>query len=120
MGYIFYTIVSVRTTQLGSPPQDFWYIWVSSAPWSWARVGTLLQRLCYYLTGMAYIFRFADEYMALATNHGGVRFTRPVLRFVLLCGLCGIPPKWAKTRGGWRCAFVGYDFHWDRLLSGLT
>jgi hypothetical protein len=73
---------------------------VASASWHWTRVASLFQRIAYYFTGCRYLFRVADDFMMLSSNSTGVRFTLPILRFILLVGLCEIPLKWPKTRGG--------------------
>ena len=93
---------------------------VASASWHWARISSLFQRIAYYSCGLAYLFRYADDFMALATNRGGVRFSRPLLRFIVLCNLVGMPLKWEKTRGGVECEFVGYIFFYDKLLGGIS
>ena len=93
---------------------------VASASWHWARFASLFQRLCYYICGVAYMFRYADDFLILSCNSGMSRFTRPLLRFILLCSLLGVPLKWEKTRGGLRSEFIGYLFLWDTLLGGLT
>jgi hypothetical protein len=73
---------------------------VASASWHWTRVASLFQRIAYYFTGFRYLFRFADDFMMLSSDSTGVGFTLPILRFILLVGLCEIPLKWPKTRGG--------------------
>jgi hypothetical protein len=93
---------------------------VSSVSWQWSRFASLFQRICYYTTGLGYLFRFADDLMALASNRRGVRFTRPLLRFLVICDILDVPLKWSKSRGGIRCTFVGYLFVWDKLLGGLA
>lgn len=93
---------------------------VSSASWQWSRFASLFQRLAYYCCRLAYIFRFADDFMALSGNYKGTRFTRPILRFIMLCDILDVPLKWPKTRGGIRCDFVGYYFAWDRMTGGLS
>jgi hypothetical protein len=93
---------------------------VASASWQWARIGSMFQRLCYYIARLPYLFRFADDFLLLACNQGGTRFTRFILRFLLICDLIDMPIKWAKTRGGLRCEFVGYLFLWESLQGGLS
>ena len=93
---------------------------VASASWNWARVGSLFQRLSYYICQVQYLFRFADDFLLVACSIGGTRFTRIILRFLLLCEIYDIPIKWAKTRGGLRCEFVGYLFLWESLEGGLS
>ena len=93
---------------------------VASASWHWARIASLFQRIAYYSCGLAYLFRYADDFMALATNRGKVRFSRPLLRFIVLCNIVGMPLKWEKTRGGMDCEFVGYVFFYDKLLGGIS
>ena len=93
---------------------------VASASWQWSRVASLFQRICYYICALSYLFRFADDFMLLACNVRGIRFTRPILRFIVLLGVFDFPLKWGKTRGGIRAEFVGYLFHWDTLQGGLS
>ena len=93
---------------------------VASASWQWARLSSLFQRVAYYTCGLAYLFRYADDFLALSVNRGGVRFSRPLLRFIVLCNLLGFPLKWAKTRGGLHCEFVGYAFDFEKLVGGIS
>lgn len=93
---------------------------VSSASWRWARLGSLSQRITYYVCGLAFVMRYADDYLLLACNRNGIRFTRPIMRFLVLCSLVGFPLKWAKTRGGLKSDYIGYSFCWDSLLGGLS
>jgi hypothetical protein len=92
----------------------------ASMSWWWGRLGALFQRLGYYCCQMAYLFRFADDYMLLSANRGQVRCTRPILRFLLLANLLGIPLKWAKMRGGLSCDFIGNFFNWEKMTGGLS
>ena len=93
---------------------------VSSASWQWCRVGSLFQRLAYYICRLSYLFRFADDYMLVASNLRSGRFTRQILRFVILVGILDIPLKWPKTRGGLSAEFVGYIFEWESFRGGLS
>lgn len=93
---------------------------VASASWHWARVASLFQRIAYYLCGMLYLFRFADDFMLLASRGQSTSYTRPILRFIALCGLFDIPLKWKKTRGGRSSEFVGYLFLWESLEGGMA
>ena len=93
---------------------------VSSASWQWSRVASLFQRLCYYICLCAYLFRFADDFMLMTCNRGGVRFTKQVLRFIVLIGVFDIPLKWNKTRGGLKAEFIGYLFNFESLQGGLS
>ena len=43
---------------------------VASASWHWARVGSLFQRISLYVTAIAYLFRYADDFLALAVCGG--------------------------------------------------
>ena len=93
---------------------------VASASWHWSRVASLFQRICYYLCHPLYLFRFADDLMLLSATIRNTSCTLPVLRFIVMCGLCDIPLKWAKTRGGRRTEFVGYFFSLDTLQGGMS
>jgi hypothetical protein len=93
---------------------------ISSASWQWARAASLIQRLSYQICRMAYLFRFADDFLLLSGSLDGVRFTRPILRFLVFIGLLDLPVKWPKTRGGLKAEFVGYLFDFENLVGGLT
>jgi hypothetical protein len=67
-----------------------------------------------------FIFRFADDYLLLATSNRDGRRALKILRFFLLASILGIPLKWKKTRGGFRSEFIGYLFLWDSLQGGLS
>ena len=81
--------------------QEDWIIYVNtvgtygvaSASWHWARLGSLFQRIAYYTCQLACIFRYADDFLVLACRVGMHRFTRPILRFLILCSLLGVPLK---------------------------
>ena len=93
---------------------------VASASWLWARVASLFQRICYYTCGLPYIFRFADDFLCVTATIDGTRYTRPLMRFLMMCNLLKIPIKWSKTRGGLQCEYVGYFFDWVLLKGGLS
>ncbi|CAE8648411.1 unnamed protein product [Polarella glacialis] len=116
------------STEPMPPDKDDWVIHIntqgtygfSSASWNWAVVASLLQRLAYYVCGLAYIFRFADDYLIVASSGAKRRCTLQIARFMALFAMLRVPNKWAKTKGGFRTDFVGYLFVWDKLLGGLT
>ena len=93
---------------------------VASASWHWARAASLFQRICYYICGMAYIYRYADDFLCLSANSGSTKFAVPLVRFLMLCSIVGIPLKWSKTRGGLQCEYVGYFFDFVGLKGGLS
>jgi hypothetical protein len=111
-GHVACAVVPMPAT---AAEQDSWPLYlktvgtygVSSASWNWSRIGSCFQRLCYYVAQLQFLFRFADDYMLLACSVGNIRFTRFILRFVMMCDLFGIPLKWSKTRGGLECDYVG-------------
>jgi hypothetical protein len=69
---------------------------------------------------LAYIFRFADDYQVLASGAGGEGVRMPLLRWILLAGVLGIPLKWSKLRGGVTSDFIGNQYDWRRLTGGLS
>ncbi|CAE8609112.1 unnamed protein product [Polarella glacialis] len=89
---------------------------LSSASFNWAVVASLL----YYICSLAYIFRFAEDYLIVASSGSGRRRTFQIARIMALFGLLSVPSKWAKAKGGFKTEFVGYLFVWDKLLGGLT
>lgn len=93
---------------------------VGSMSWHWARIGSLFQRLSYYCCGITYIFRFADDYQLLSTNLSGQGCYRPLLRWLLLARVLGVPLKWSKVRGGMTADFIGNTYDWRSLLGGLS
>jgi hypothetical protein len=93
---------------------------VGSASWLWARPASLLQRMGYYTCELDCIFRFADDFLLIFSGKSAKRNIRPLVRFMLLCSLLGVPLKWTKTGGGPRTEFVGYLFLWDSLQGGLS
>jgi hypothetical protein len=92
----------------------------NSASSNWACPASILQRLAYYICGLAFIFRFADDFLTVASSGSGRRCTFQFVRFMTLFSLLGVPNKWAKTKGGFKTEFIGYLFLWDKLLGGLS
>ena len=93
---------------------------IASASWQWGRVAALFQRIVYYIGLPLFLFRFADDLMLISGTLGQCSYTLPVLRFIVLCGLCDIPLKWSKTRGGVQADFVGYYFCFETLRGGMA
>jgi hypothetical protein len=93
---------------------------IASASWQWSRVAALFQRIVYYVGLPLFLFRFADDLMLISGTLGHCSYTLPILRFIVLCGLCDIPLKWAKTRGGAQAEFVGYYFCFETLMGGMA
>ena len=93
---------------------------VGSMSWHWARIGSLFQRISYYCCGVAYTFRYADDYQILSANLGGQGVYRPILRWLVLALLLGIPLKRSKIRGGFTADFIGNTYNWRLLLGGLS
>ena len=93
---------------------------LGSMSWHWARIGSLVQRISYYCCGLTYLFRFADDFMLLATtgNNEGCYFA--ILRWLLLMNILGIPLKWPKLKGGLQTDFIGNCYDWRRLTGGLS
>ncbi|CAE8640836.1 unnamed protein product, partial [Polarella glacialis] len=78
------------------------------------------EQLAYYICGLAFIFRFAGDFLTVASSGSGRRCTFQFVRFMTLFSLLGVPNKWAKTKGGFKTEFIGYLFLWDKLLGGLS
>lgn len=93
---------------------------VASASFHWSRLASLVQRIAYYTCALSFLFRYADDFLLLASNLGNSRFTMQVCRFLILLGVCDIPVKWPKTNGGFKVSYIGYLFDFERLLGGLT
>lgn len=95
---------------------------VGSMSWHWARIGSLFQRISYYVggDGLAYVYRFADDYQVLSTGAGGEGVYVPLLRWLLLAKVLGIPLKWSKLRGGITADFIGNQYDWRMLTGGLS
>jgi hypothetical protein len=69
---------------------------------------------------LAYLFRFADDFLLLACNLSSGKYSKQILRFVLLIGILDIPLKWSKTRGGLSAEFIGYLFQFESFTGGLS
>lgn len=93
---------------------------IASASFHWARLGSLVQRLAFYICRLSYLFRYADDFLLLASNLQSGRFTRQVCRFMILLGVCDLPVKWGKCRGGFKAPYIGYLFDFEHLQGGLT
>ena len=92
---------------------------VSSASWWWGRIGALVLRLCHYLTGIHYGFRFADDFLFISRPSGG-QTLRPFLLVMLLLEVLQVPLKWEKTAGGPQVEWIGFLFDFERLTAGLS
>ena len=93
---------------------------MASASSAWATPASMLQRFADYICKLAWIFRFADDFMVIASSCGGRRCTLPVARFMALFAMLNVPCKWSKTRGGFTTDFIGYLFCWENLKGGMT
>jgi hypothetical protein len=95
---------------------------VGSMSWHWSRIGSLFQRISYYVggPGFGYLFRFADDFQLLASGSGGEGVYLPLLRWILLSNILGMPLKWSKLRGGPSADFIGNQYDWRNLTGGLS
>ena len=94
---------------------------IGSAAWWWGRVGALLLRLIHYLTRVRWGFRFADDFLFLSAPYPGEpRVLVPLFRIFLLFAILQVPIKWSKTSGGTQVDWIGFFFHFENMLHGLS
>ena len=106
-------------------PGKIWYNCVgtfglSSASYWWSRVAGAIFRLVFALLGGDHSFDFllfADDAEYLANNKAE-RFS--VLLAITVALALGMPFKWAKFRGGYQVAWVGFGIDFKTYAIGLT
>lgn len=93
---------------------------VASASYWWSRVSSALFRLVFAIMGGQLsldILLFADDSLMLA-NSRQERFS--ILVAIILLLALGLPLKWAKFRGGFQVAWVGFGVCYRTYSIGLT
>ena len=84
---------------------------ISSAAYWWGRMAAAIHRLGIRLTAgefVMWLLLFADDWWIMSQ---GARFASPVMVYLLLLVILGVPLSWKKAGGGMVISWVGYEIN---------
>ena len=85
---------------------------IGSASFWWGKLGGLLARLCYAAVGktLRWLFRFADDYVAVVKAPG---LWRPLLTLLIFLEMLSVSSEWRKVMGGCQVDWIGFRINLD-------
>jgi len=93
---------------------------LASASWWWGRLAALFTRLAHYVVDdIAWIFRYADDFLFLLEVIKGKTFL-PLWKVLFLWEVLTIPLKWKKTQGDQEMNWIGFHFNFKQEVMGLS